>query len=124
LLVLLVGLMLAVLTVETVGAQTLDDEGTRPPPDETDFPDAGGDPDEQPAGSGDAAAEDDPVVNEDEPANDPVGEPAGPVLRELVDDVDRSIQIINVDDSGYPNVDVVLAVPPRLQATCRPPHLP
>lgn len=42
LLVLLVGLMLAVLTVETVGAQTLDDEGTRPPPDETDFPDAGG----------------------------------------------------------------------------------
>lgn len=107
LLTLLVGLMLAIVTVAPVGAQTLDDEGTQPPPDSAD---SEGDPNEQPAGSGDLAAEDDPVVSEDEPA----GEPAGPVFRELVDDGDRSIQIIDVDDSGYPNVDVVLAVPPAL----------
>lgn len=60
----------------------------------------GGAPDEP-----DGAAPDEPAVED---------EATGPSVREIVDDGDRSIQIIEVDDTGWPVIDVVVAVPPAL----------
>ncbi|MGI9621991.1 MAG: VWA domain-containing protein [Acidimicrobiales bacterium] len=64
----------------------------------------------------------DPVVEDelgppvgDEPADESVeSETSGPVIREIVDDGDRAVQILSVDDTDRPLVDVILAVPPVL----------
>ncbi len=47
-------------------------------------------------------------------SDDPAQEPAAPVVREVVDDTDRAVQIIEYDSSGFPSVDIVVSVPPAL----------
>jgi tight adherence protein B len=51
--------------------------------------------------------------------SEPPLEPAEPFVREIVDDGDRSIQIIAVDKSDHPRVDVIVAVPPALAGDLR-----
>ncbi len=62
-----------------------------------------------------------PPEPEPEPAPPPPAQPEGtqdearePVVREFVDDGDRSVQIVQVDTSGHPDIKVVVAVPPAL----------
>ena len=59
----------------------------------------------------DPAAGDDPEESVVEASEEPAPEP---VVREIVDDGDRAIQIVAIDESDYPLVDVILAVPPVL----------
>ena len=102
-----VSVVLSILVVAPANAQEEEDptgqpageEPTGPPPDTVDTPDAGTD-----------AAEETPPVNSEE---ETVPEPE-PVVRELVDDGDRTIQIVEHEISAHPFIDVVVAVPPAL----------
>ncbi len=55
-----------------------------------------------------------PVEDVDKATDDPAVDGNGNVVGTIVDDGDRAIQIVSVDDDEFPSVDVLLAVPRAL----------
>ena len=110
LLALVLGLLGPTLVFAPAYAQDAGGAGDAPedPPIEEPLPDAGVE------GSGEAGFELGGLPPLDGQEDPEAGVEPEPVELEIIDDADRSVQIVEIDSSGFPWVDVVVAVPPAL----------